>query len=130
MALKQKTEPFQWKNSQGLMTQAMLREYLRWILPQLGRRYEPPDGVKDYTAAATSRFQGKQPEPFRPRASTGPVFRSDLRKFADYCFEALTPYSDRNPYLIPGGCILIFVPEFKKLHAHLLDLIRMQRAAS
>jgi hypothetical protein len=58
------------------------------------------------------------------------VFRSDLRKFADYCFEALTPHSERNPYLIPGGCILIFVPEFKKLHAHLLDLIRMQRAAT
>ncbi len=123
-----KTEPFVWRNSQGLLLQPMLRDYLRWILPQIGRQYEPPEGVRDFTAAAVSRFDGKQPEPFRPRAAAGPVLRADMVKFAEYCFEAMSPLAEQNPYVLKrAGCVLVFVPEFKRLHGHLLELVRKKR---
>jgi hypothetical protein len=124
-----KTEPFAWRSSRGLLQQAMLREYVRWLFPQLGRAYEPPMGVKDFTAASVSRFSGRQPQPFRPRASTGPVLRQDLQRFADYCFEALKPYSDQAPYRLGLRCALCFMPDLKRLHQHLVMLIAKKRLA-
>lgn len=124
-----KTEPFPWRSSRGVLHQGMLREYVRWLFPQLGRAYEPPMGVQDFTAAAVSKFHGRQPQPFRPRASAGPVLRQDLQRFADYCFEALKPYSDQAPYRLGLRCSLCFVPDLKRLHQHLVMLIGKKRLA-
>lgn len=127
---RRKTEPFAWRRSAGVLHQWMLREYIRWLFPQLGRTYEPPLGVRDFTAAATSRFAGKQPQPFRPRASIGPVLRRDLQDFTGYCMEALRPYSEHAPYLPPRGSTLVFVPDLMHLHRHLMTLIDKKRQAS
>lgn len=124
-----KTEPFQWAKQDGVLTQSMLREYIRWLFPQLGRAYEPPRGVIDYTAAARSRLEGKQPPPFRPRKASGVVLRSDLERFAAYCFEALQPFSDQRPYRHKPATCLAFVLDLKKLNQHLLDLIMAKRRA-
>lgn len=126
---RKKEEPFLWRKSSGLLHQWMLREYIRWLFPQLGRAYEPPQGVIDFTAPNVSRLAGKQPEPFRPRRASGPVLRRDLEAFAAYCFEALEPYSERNPYRVRTRCALAFVPDLRRLHEHLMDLLLMQRRA-
>lgn len=122
-----KQEPFAWRRSDGLFTQPMLREYIRWLFPQLGLAYQPPQGVKDYSAAAVSTTKTKQPEPFRPRAASGPVLKSDLQKFAAYVFAALRPVSDQNPFPITSPTVLIFIPTFKRLHTHFLFLLRKHR---
>lgn len=127
--VRKREEPFQWRQSRGLLHQWMLREYMRWLFPQLGRAYEPPQGVRDYTAPEVSRLAGEQPEPFRPRAASGPVLRSDLEAFAAYCFEALEPYSERNPYKVRPRCRLTFITDLRRLHAHLMDLLTMKRRA-
>lgn len=126
---RQKTEPFAWRKSTGLMQQAMLREYIRWLFPQLGRNYEPPQSVRDFTAAALPRNQGKKQEPYRPGKASGPVMRADLKRFAAYVFEAIGQEAERNPFPIVTRCTLVFVPEFKKLHAHILFLIGKKRQA-
>jgi len=124
-----KTEPFVWRESAGVLHQWMLREYIRWLFPQLGRSYEPPMGVRDFTTAAQSRNAGKQPQPFRPRAAAGPVLRQDLQAFADYALEALRPYSDRSPWHPRRGITLCFVPDLRDLHRHLIQLIAKKRLA-
>lgn len=126
---KQKTEPYQWAKSSGLLMQWMLRDYMRWLFPQLGASYIPPQGVKDFTLGEQNASEGRQPEPFRPRASTGPVLRQDLQRFADYCFEALQPYSDQAPYRLGLRCALCFVPDLQRLHQHLVMLIGKTRLA-
>ena len=126
---RQKTEPFTWRKSTGLMQQAMLREYVRWLFPQLGTSYEPPQSVRDFTAAAKPRNQGKQQEPYRPGKATGPVMRADLQRFATYVFEAIGQEAERNPFPITTRSTLVFVPEFKKLHTHLIFLIGKKRHA-
>lgn len=124
-----KTEPFQWAKQDGVLTQSMLREYIRWLFPQLGRAYEPPRGVIDYTASARSRLEGKQPPPFRPRTARGVVLRTDLEKFAAYCFEALQPFADRQPYQHRPATCLAFIRDLKRLNHHLLQLILAKRRA-
>ncbi len=124
---RQKTEPFVWRTSTGLMHQWMLREYMRWLFPQLGASYEPPLSVRDFTATARPLHQGKKQEPFRPGKATGPLFTADLKRFATYCFDALTPESERHPYQIRSTSALVFIPEFKRLHRHLTFLIAKAR---
>lgn len=124
-----KSEPFQWTKSTGVLTQSMLREYIRWLFPQLGRAYVPPRGVIDFTAAARSRLEGKLPEPFRPRTARGVVLRADLEKFAAYCFEALQPFSDQRPYRHKPATCLAFISDLKRLNQHLLELILAKRRA-
>jgi hypothetical protein len=126
---RQKTEPFQWRKSTGLMHQAMLREYIRWLFPQLGRNYEPPQSVRDFTAAARPRNEGRQPQPYRPGKATGPLMRADLQRFATYVFDAIGQEAERNPFPVTTRSTLVFVPEFKKLHAHILFLLRKKRHA-
>lgn len=124
---KQKTEPFAWRSSTGLMHQWMLREYIRWLFPQLGTAYQPPQSVRDFTATAKPLNAGKKQEPYKPGKATGPLFLSDLKRFAAYVFAAIGPESDRNPYQIRSGCTLVFIPEFKRLHRHLTFLIAKKR---
>ena len=125
-----KTEPFQWRASKGLLTQAMLREYMRWLFPQLGAAYIPPQGVRDFTLGEQNPNEGKQPEPFRPRAASGPVFRKDLQKFKDYVFLALGTEAEKHPYQLTTRCVLVFIPDFKRLHAHLVFLISKKRQSA
>lgn len=127
---KKKTEPFQWKASAGILTQPMLREYMRWLFPQLGAAYIPPHGVRDFTLGEQNRNAGKQPQPFRPRASIGPVMKNDLILFKNYVFDAIGSESNKNPYQIVTRCSLVFVAEFKKLHAHIVFIIAKKRAAA
>jgi hypothetical protein len=112
------------------MLQSHLREYMRWLFPQLGRHYIPPGGVKDYTAAANPAKGEKQPEPFRPRSSSGPVLLSDLQRFKDYVFEALEPVASQNPMPLKTRCTLILIPEFKRLHQHIQLLLKLKRRRS
>lgn len=123
-----KPEPFQWRASKGLLTQGMLREYIRWLFPQLGALYVPPQGVRDFTLGEQSRNAGKQLDPFKPRAATGPVLRRDLQAFKDFVFLALGNVAMKNPYQLTGRCTLIFIPEFKRLHTHIIFLIAKKRA--
>jgi hypothetical protein len=126
---KQKTEPYRWGKSTGLLHQWMLRDYIRWLFPQLGAAYEPPQGVKDFTLGQQATTDGKQPEPFRPRSARGPVFKRDLEKFKDYVFLALAPESDKNPFQLTTRCTLAFVPDLQRLHQHLLFLLSKKRQA-
>lgn len=124
---KQKPEPYRWGKSTGLLQQWMLRDYIRWLFPQLGAAYEPPQGVRDFTLGQQSPTTGKQPEPFRPRAARGPVFKRDLEKFKDYVFLALAPESDKNPFQLTTRCALAFVPDLQRLHLHLIFLLSKKR---
>jgi len=125
-----KTEPFQWRRSNGLLMQSMLREYMRWLFPQLGAAYIPPQGVRDFTLGEQNRNEGKQPEPFRPRAATGPVLKKDLQTFKDYVFAAIGAEAVKNPHQLTTRCALVFVPDFKRLHAHIVFLIAKKRQAA
>ena len=127
---RRKTEPFQWRKSAGLLTQAMLREYVRWLFPQLGALYIPPQGVRDFTLGEQSRNAGKQLEPYKPRTATGPVLRKDLKAFSDFVFEAIGSEAVKNPYQLTGRCALIFIPEFKRLHSHIIFLLAKKRLAT
>ena len=122
-----KPEPFAWRQSSGVMLQSHLREYIRWLFPQLGRHYIPPGGVRDYTVAANPNKAEKQPEPFRPRASSGPLLLTDLHRFRDYVFAALEPVSSQNPLPLKTSCALVFIPDFKRLHNHILLLLKLHR---
>jgi hypothetical protein len=124
---KQKTEPYRWGKSTGLLHQWMLRDYIRWLFPQLGAAYEPPQGVKDFTLGQQSATDGKQPEPFRPRASSGPVLLTDLHRFREYVFEALEPVASQNPMPLKTSCTLVFIPDFKRLHNHIQLLLKLHR---
>ena len=125
---KKRKEPFQWRKSTGLLTQAMLREYIRWLFPQLGALYIPPQGVRDFTLGEQNRNAGKQLDPYKPRAATGPVLKKDLQTFKDFVFLAIGTEAIKNPYQLTSRCTLIFVPEFKRLHTHIVFLIAKKRA--
>ena len=125
-----KTEPFQWRSSNGLLMQSMLREYMRWLFPQLGAAYIPPQGVRDFTLGEQNRNEGKQPEPFRPRAATGPVMKADLQKFKDYVFEALGAEAAKHPFQLTTRCALVFIPDFKRLHQHIVFVLAKKRQAA
>jgi hypothetical protein len=126
---KQKPEPYRWGKSTGLLQQWMLRDYIRWLFPQLGAAYEPPQGVRDFTLGKQSATDGKQPEPFRPRTARGPVFKRDLEKFKNYVFLALAPESDKNPFQLTTRCALAFVPDLQSLHLHIIFLLSKKRRA-
>ena len=124
---RRKTEPFQWRKSDGLLTQAMLREYIRWLFPQLRALYIPPQGVRDFTLGEQNRNEGKQLAPYKPRAAFGPVMKKDMEAFKDFVFEALGAEASKNPFQLTAKCALVFVPEFKKLHSHIIFLIGKKR---
>jgi hypothetical protein len=126
---RQKTEPFAWGKTTGLLQQWMLRDYIRWLFPQLGAAYIPPLGVKDFTLGEQDRLDGRQPLPFQPRTSSGVVFSRDLVEFKDYVFAALRPESDKNPYTLSLPTRLVFVRDVQKLHTQILLLISKKRRA-
>lgn len=127
---KQKTEPYQWPKSGGLLLQWMLRDYIRWLFPQLGAAYIPPEGVKDFTLGEQNASEGEQPQPFRPRSASGPVLKSDLINFKDYVFQAIGIEAAKNPYQLKVRCSLIFVNDLRRLHAHIVFLISKKRQAN
>lgn len=128
--MKKKTEPFQWKSSTGLFTQPMLREYIRWLFPQMGAAYIPPQGVRDFTLGEQNRNAGKQPQPFQPRSATGPVLKNDLIIFKNFVFDAIGYEATKAPFQIITRCTLIFIEDFKKLHYHIIFLIGKKRATA
>ena len=126
---RQKTEPFAWGKTTGLLQQWMLRDYIRWLFPQLGAAYIPPLGVKDFTLGQQDRTEGQQPLPYQPRKSAGIVLRRDLIEFKDYVFEALRPESDKNPYTLSLPTSLVFVRDVQQLHTQILLLLSKKRRA-
>ena len=125
-----KTQPFEWTASTGLLMQSMLREYMRWLFPQLGAAYIPPQGVRDFTLGEQNPNDGKQPQPFRPARAAGLVLRPDLHAFTDHVFEALGTEAVQNPYPLSLPIVLVFVSDLKALHEHILFLIGKKRQAA
>lgn len=109
---------------------SMLREYIRWLFPQLGAAYIPPQGVRDFTLGQQNQNQGRQPQPFRPRSATGPVLKTDLQAFKDHVFQAIGTEAEKNPLPLTTRCTLVFIPDLKRLHQHIVFLIGKKRQAA
>lgn len=79
-------KPYQWPSADGLLHMHELRDYARWLFPQLDREWASP-GVRDFTLKP--EVQGKKAEPYRFPKSKGPCFMRDLIHFAAYVIPAL-----------------------------------------
>lgn len=121
---KKKLEEYRWQSSRGVLQMWMLRDYARWLFPQIGRKWEA-EGILDFTLP--EKVEDKPANIYRFPKSTGPVLRRELAHFRDYVFAALKPQSDRMPYQWPRSLALIFVADLRHLHTHIQSVLKKHR---
>jgi len=121
--------PFEWTRSKGVMQMRDLREYARWLFPKLGAKWEA-QGVVDFTQKEDPEDDAKRPEPYQFLHNSGVVMTRDVKHLQAYVEALLKPFSEKNPHEFKSLCLLVFVPEFKVLHAHFNRLLSLRERGS
>src|SRR5690349_523650 len=91
---RSKTEPFQWSKRTGIVPFWLLRDYARWLFPQLGRQWQA-EGVMDFTQQSQDK---KSIKPYQFPKASGPVMFRHFTGFAEYVFQALGKFAAKEPY--------------------------------
>lgn len=79
-------KPYQWPARGGAVQMWQLRDYARWLFPQLDKEWASP-GVKDFTLKP--EVQGKKAEPYQFPKSKGVCLMRHLKHFGAYVIPTL-----------------------------------------